>query len=90
MQYFMHSHSNGLVEWMHQQMRAALKAQLATPSWCDQLPIFLLGLCTTLKEGLAGSTAVLVHDTTLCLPGKFLMPTSLPTKLCAVTDLFHK
>ena len=39
-----HPQANGLVERMHRQLKAALKARLNDASWMDELPLVLLGM----------------------------------------------
>ena len=74
-----HPQSNGLVERFHQQLKAALKAQLNPSSWMDALPLVLLGIRTALKEDTSSTTAEMVYGTTLRLPGEFFTPSSTPT-----------
>ena len=45
-----HPQSNDLVERMHRQLKAALKARLSDHDWIDKLPIVLLGLRSSWKE----------------------------------------
>ena len=66
-----HPQANGMIERMHRQLKASLKARLTTSSWCTQLPIVLLGMCAALKEDLGTSSAEMVYGTTLHLPGDF-------------------
>ena len=64
-----------MVERIHRQFKASLKARVTTSSWCTQLPIILLGMRSALKEDLSTSstsstsTAEMVYGTTLHLPG---------------------
>ena len=44
-----HPQSNGLVERLHRTLKAALKAQLTSPHWVEELPWVMLGLRTTPK-----------------------------------------
>ena len=39
-----HPQANSLVERMHWQLKASLKARLTGPKWMDELPIVLLGI----------------------------------------------
>ena len=67
-----HSQSNNLVErFYYRHLKGGLKAQLAGNHWVDNLPIVLLGIRASLKEGLSCKSAVLVYGTTLRLPGDF-------------------
>ncbi|MDA8002237.1 MAG: reverse transcriptase domain-containing protein, partial [Alphaproteobacteria bacterium] len=78
-----HPISNGLVERLHRQLKAALKAQPNRANWSNALPMVLLGMRTATKEDLHCTTAELVYGTTLRLPGEFFSPaaTSSPTNL---------
>ena len=55
-----HPISNGLVERFHRQLKTSL-----------MLPLALLGIRTSYKEDLLCTTAELVYDTSLHLPGEF-------------------
>ena len=57
--------SNGLVERFHRHLKGGLKARLAGNHWVDDLPIVLLGIRASLKEGLSCTSAELVYGTTL-------------------------
>ena len=47
-----HPQANGVVERLHRQLKAALKARLVGPAWMDELPLVLLGLRSAPKEDL--------------------------------------
>ena len=66
-----HPQANGMVERFHRHLKGGLKARLVGSNWVDELPIVLLGIRATLKEGLSCSSAELVYGTTLRLPGDF-------------------
>ena len=66
-----HPIANGLVEKFHRQLKGALKASPYPTNWVAMLPMVLLGIRTSLKQDLKGSTAELVYGTTLRLPGDF-------------------
>ena len=66
-----HPQANGMVERFHRHLKGGLKARLVGNNWVDELPIVLLGIRATLKEGLLCSSAELVYGTTLRLPGDF-------------------
>lgn len=68
-----HPQANGMVERMHRQMKASLKARLSDESWVDHLPLVMLGMRAALKEDLGCSAADLVYGTGLRLPGELLM-----------------
>ena len=67
-----HPQSNGLVERMHWQLKAALKAWAAQQGWLDDLPLVLLGLRLAWKEGPDSSPLELLYGTSLCLLGQFI------------------
>ena len=71
-----HPSSNGLVEPLHPQLKAALKAHMTPSHWSEKLPLVLLGIRSTLKEDLHGTATKLVYGTTLRLPGEFFNSTS--------------
>ena len=66
-----HPQSNGLVERMHRQLKAALKARLTDACWMKELPMVMLGIRTAWREDLECSPADLVYGTSLHLPGEF-------------------
>ena len=55
-----HHIANGLVERLHCQLKAALKAQPYPERWTDTLPLVLLGIRTALKENIGCSAVVSV------------------------------
>lgn len=66
-----HPQANGLVEQFHRHFKTGLIARLAGSHWADDLPVVLLGIRATLKEGLSCTAAEMVYGTTLHLPGDF-------------------
>ncbi|KAG8198948.1 hypothetical protein JTE90_015152 [Oedothorax gibbosus] len=64
-----HPISNGLVERMHRQLKAAIECH-ATDRWADTLLTVLLGIRSCLKDDIQGSVAEMVYGTTLKLPGE--------------------
>ena len=71
-----HPRSNGLVERLHRQLKAAIRTYPHPQHWTDILPLVLLGIRTALKTDLQCSAAELVYGTSLRLPGEFVAPTS--------------
>ena len=69
-----HPQANGLVGRFNRHLKMGLKARRASSNWVDDLPIVLLGIRATLKEDLSCTSAELVYDTILCLPGDFFSP----------------
>lgn len=62
-----HPQANGLVERLHRQLKAAIKAH-ENSKWTETLPVILLGIRSALKEDIGASSAELVFGTTLRLP----------------------
>ena len=65
-----HPQSNGMVERLHRQLKAALTARLQGAAWIRQLPWVLLGIRAATKEDLDCSPAELVFGGQLRLPGQ--------------------
>ena len=63
--------ANGLVERMHMQLKASLKARLTGPKLMDELPMVLLRIRTALHEDEECFPADLVYGTALHLPEDF-------------------
>jgi hypothetical protein len=63
-----------MVERMHRQLKAALKARLKSPAWMDELPLVLLGIRTAWREGLGCAPADPVYGEALHVPGELLTP----------------
>lgn len=87
-----HPQANGMVERLHRQLKASLKARTTTPFWMDHLPIVLLGIRIAWREDPDCSPAELVYGTTLRLPGEFIDPTTSRTSQPSSTflrDLQH-
>ena len=66
-----HPIANGLVERLHRQLKASLKAYPEPNRWVESLPLVLLGIRTAFKEDIGCMTAELVYGITLRLPGEF-------------------
>ena len=66
-----HPIANGLVERLHRQLKAALKACPHPTNWTDTLPMVLLGIRTAWKDDIRCTTAELVYGTFLRVPGEF-------------------
>ena len=80
-----HPSANGLIERLHHQLKAALKAHPSPQHWTDALPLVMLGIRTALKNDLGCSAAELVYGTTLRLPGEFFDSTSANNTLDAAS-----
>ena len=63
--------ANGMVERLHRQLKAALRATHPAAAWADHLPLVLLGVRSALKDDLHCSSAELTLGMTLRLPGEF-------------------
>jgi cleavage and polyadenylation specificity factor subunit 1 len=66
-----HPQSNGMVERLHRQLKAAIKARGNSVHWFHELPFVLLGIRSAIKEDLKCSSAELVYGQSLRLPGDF-------------------
>ncbi|XP_038072074.1 BDNF/NT-3 growth factors receptor-like [Patiria miniata] len=66
-----HPSANGLVERLHRQLKASLKAH-SNQQWTETLPLVLLGIRTAVKADLGCSAVELVLGTTIRLPGQFV------------------
>ena len=66
--------ANGMIERLHRQLKASLKARLTDSNWFDQLPIIMLGFRAMPKEDIGCSPAELVYGANIQLPGEFFEP----------------
>jgi transposase InsO family protein len=66
-----HPQANGMVERLHRQLKAAIKARTTGPNWMDELPFVLLGVRSAWREDPDCSPADLVYGSSLRLPGEF-------------------
>ena len=91
--------TNDMVERFHRQLKAALKTQSNPAAWMDSLPLILLGIRTTLKEGqlqrwvMAHPSVCLVNYSclllpTLCHPSDFI--SKLQNSLPVYSPNFHR
>ena len=76
-----------MVERLHRQLKAALKARTTGPDWFDQLPMVLLGIRSSWRVDPDCSPAELVYGTTLRIPGEFLQPCDTSTTTPDITFL---
>lgn len=83
-----HPQANGLVERLHRQLKAAIKARTTGPNWMEELPMALLGIRSAWREEPDCSPAELVYGTTLYLPGEFL--NDCPGRSCQPSSEFLK
>ena len=67
-----HPQANGMVERLHRQLKASLKARTTTADWFVVLPLVLLGIRSSWRVDPGCSPAELVYGTTIRLPGEFL------------------
>ena len=77
-----HPQANSMVERLHRSLKALLRAELTCIKWLEQLPLILLGLCTTVKK-LNYSAAEVLYGTTLRLPAQYFL--NLPQKVVDMT-----
>ena len=61
-----------MVERLHRQLKASLKARTTTADWFVELPLALLGIRSSWRVDPGCSPAELVYGTTIRLPGEFL------------------
>lgn len=69
-----HPQANGMVERLHRQLKASLKARTTSPNWFAELPMVLLGIRSSWRVEPGCSPAELVYGSPLRLPGEFLQP----------------
>ena len=74
-----HPQANGMVERLHRQLKASIKARTINPNWMAELPMVLLGIRSSWRVDPDCSPAELVYGTTLRLPGEFLQPVNAQT-----------
>ena len=67
-----HPQANGMVERLHRQLKASLKARMTTADWMMELPHVLLGIRTSWRVEPDCSPAELVYGSTLRLPGEMI------------------
>ncbi|BHF70922.1 hypothetical protein SprV_0401397500 [Sparganum proliferum] len=70
-----HPAANGMVERLHCQLKASIRAAADLENWTDHLPLVLLGICSSLKSDHDCSAAELVFGATVRLPGEMITPT---------------
>ena len=70
-----HPAANGMVEQFHRQLKTALKCSHKPHLWMESLSLVLLGIRTAVKDNLKCSTAEMVYETTLRLPGELFVST---------------
>ena len=68
-----HPQGNGMVERLHRQLKAALRAAAPT-RWTEALPLVLLGIRSAMKFDIGCSAAELVYGAPLRLPGELVAP----------------
>ena len=74
-----HPQANGMVERLHRQLKASLRARANNPHWMDDLPFVLLGIRTAAKDdATAAAPCEMVYGQNLCLPGQ--LPGNTPTQ----------
>lgn len=66
-----HPASNGLVERWHRSLKAAIMCQGTGDKWVESLPTVLLGLRSSIREGLNASPAEYLFGIPLRIPGEF-------------------
>ena len=71
-----HPAANGLVERLHRQLKAAIRAQPDPSRWSEALPLILLGIRSAVRADAECTSTELVYGNTLRLPGEFLVASS--------------
>ncbi|GFR76345.1 Pol polyprotein [Elysia marginata] len=69
-----HPQAYGMVERLHRQLKASLKARTTNSNWFAELPMVLLGIRSSWRVDPGCSPAELVYGSTLRIPGEFLQP----------------
>ena len=72
-----HPQANGLVERFHRHMKSALRAQLRTPHWINELLWVLFGIRRAPKEDLRTSSTEVVYGAPLTVPGELIATPSI-------------
>lgn len=65
-----HPAANGIVERFHRQLKAAIRCH--QDRWTEALPSVMLGIRSAWKEDLGATTAEMLYDQPLRIPGEFL------------------
>ena len=66
--------TKSIIKWFHRDLKAIIKLYPNITDWLDSLLMALLGICTTLKQDCHCTSAELVYDKRLCVPGEFFTP----------------
>ena len=84
-----HPISNGLVERLHRQLKAAIKCH-TSERWSEILPTVLLGIRSCIKDGLEGTAAEMVYGAPLKLPGEFFRNSCASAEPCLQEDFVKR
>jgi hypothetical protein len=69
-----HPQSNGMVERVHRQLKAALRSRNCGADWAEHLPWVLMGIRAAPKDDTGVSSAELVYGCGTVLPGELQVP----------------
>ncbi len=69
-----HPQSNGMVERVHRQLKAALRSRNCGADWAEHLPWVLMGIRAAPKDDTGVSSAELVYGCGMVLPGELQVP----------------
>ncbi len=78
-----HPQSNGMVERVHRQLKAALRSRNCGADWAEHLPWALMGIRAAPKDDTGVSSAELVYGCKMVLPGELQVP-SPPICRCSI------
>ena len=65
--------TSGFLERFHRILKASIKAHASPTNWVDLLPLILLNLRNTVREGIGIAPAEILYGTTLRMPGELLV-----------------
>ena len=85
-----HPQANGIIERLHRQLKAALKARTTSPNWFEEPRMVLLGIHSSWRVDPNCSPAELVYGCALRIPGEFfLQPRDIRTQEPDIAFLRH-
>ena len=86
-----HPQCNGMIERVHRVLKERLMSKSACAAdWMSNLPMVLLGLRASERDGAAVSPAHLLYGSPLRLPGEFVCPTSPSSAAVGTSDFVQQ